>query len=65
MGISGDPNEVVSIPSAKQKRLQLVKLANGFVEEELADDQKSIQPKSKLVEEMEQEANEYRESQFR
>lgn len=65
MGIGRDPNQIVSIPSTKQRRLQMVKLANGFLEEDLIDEQKSTQPKSRVVDQLEQEANEYRESQFR
>lgn len=65
IGISRDPNEIVSIPSAKQRRLQIVKLANGFIEEGFNDEEKPVGPKSKVVEQMELEANEYRESQFR
>lgn len=64
MGISRDPNENMAIPSSKQKRLQMVKLANGIVEEDV-DEQKQTLPKTKVVEQMEQEANELRESQFR
>lgn len=62
-GIGRDPNVVLAVPSSKQKRLQMIKLANGFVEEEV--DAQKTQPKTKVVEQMEQEANEYRESQFR
>lgn len=65
MGISGNANEIVSIPSSKQKRVQIIKLANGFIEEDLNDEPAPVGPKSKVVEQMEQEANEYRESQFR
>ncbi|KAG4076116.1 hypothetical protein HA402_011462 [Bradysia odoriphaga] len=63
MGISRDPNELLAVPSAKQKRLRMIKLANGFVEEELDED--PARPKTKLVEQLEKDANEYRESQFR
>ncbi len=64
IGISRDANEVLGIPSSKQKRLQMMKLANGFIEEDVVDE-KPIRPKSKVIEQMELEANEYRESQFR
>lgn len=64
MGISRDPNEILAISSSKQKRVQMIKLANGFIEEGV-DEQKPTRPKSKVVEQLEQEANEYRESQFR
>lgn len=64
MGISRDPNEILAIPSTKQKRLRMIKLSNGFVEED-ADEESADRPKSKVVQQLEQEANEYRESQFR
>lgn len=62
IGISRDPNEILT--SSKQKRLQMVKLANGLVED-IVDEQKPVRPQSKVVEQMEHDANEYRESQFR
>lgn len=62
IGISRDPNALLSVPSAKQQRLKTIKLANGFVEEDLIDDTK---PMSKVLEQMEHDANEYRESEFR
>lgn len=65
MGLSRDPNQIVSIPSTKQRRLQMIKLANGFVEEDVIVEEKPAQPKGRVVDQLEQEANEYRESQFR
>lgn len=63
IGISRDPNE--NVPSSKQRRVQTIKLANGFIEEEDIDEEKPAKPTSMVVQQLEQEANEYRESQFR
>lgn len=63
IGISRDPNE--NVPSSKQRRVQTIKLANGFIEEADVDEQKPSKPMSKVVQQLEQDANEYRESQFR
>lgn len=65
MGISRDPNEMLAIPSTKQRRLQMIKLANGFTEEDVDEENLESRPKSKVVEQLEQDANELRESQFR
>lgn len=66
IGISRDPNELLAVPSSKQNRLKMIKLANGFIEEDMADEQQQTdRPKSKVVEQLEREANELRESQFR
>ena len=39
MGLSSDPNKTVAIPSFKNERLKYAKIVNGFVEEELSDEE--------------------------
>lgn len=69
IGLGYDPNKVIKIPNAKQQRLQMVKLINGFVEEDNDKLNPSIgnqqRAKGFVMEEMEATANALRESNFR
>ncbi|XP_037947287.1 nucleolar protein 16 [Teleopsis dalmanni] len=40
MGLSSDPNKTVPIPSFKNDRLKIVKIVNGFMEEEIEEEEK-------------------------
>ncbi|CAD7092729.1 unnamed protein product [Hermetia illucens] len=70
MGLAVDPNLAVGIPNTKQERMKIVKLVNGFVEEDVigtAKQGKTKRPPRKafVVQELEKEAKMPRESQFR
>lgn len=54
MGLARDPNKSLGIPNYKRQRLEAAKIVNGFVEEELDDeDLKALIPKKKVVDEEE------------
>lgn len=75
MGLASDPNKVLKIPSVKEERIKLIKLVNGFTEEDnnkeedvnMKDEETTIKPRSKkyVIEQLEADANELRESGFR
>lgn len=66
MGLSSDPNKSVPIPNFKSERLQLTKIVNGFVEEEITE--KDVKPAPKrghVVQELEEMAKQRGESRLR
>ncbi|EDW81529.1 uncharacterized protein Dwil_GK12115 [Drosophila willistoni] len=76
MGLASDPNKAVAIPNYKSQRLQTVKIVNGFVEEEMDDEEikalkgsrvtESQEPKrGHVVRELEQMASERADPEFR
>lgn len=68
IGLGYDPNKVIKVPNNKQDRLKIVKLVNGFVEEEDGKKQATeevARPKSYVMEKLEEDANALRESGFR
>ncbi|XP_060650114.1 nucleolar protein 16 [Drosophila nasuta] len=71
MGLAKDPNKAVGIPNYKRERLEAAKIVNGFVEEDLDDedlkprssktDPEDLKPKrGHIVQELEQMAVERR-----
>lgn len=68
IGLGYDPNKVIKVPNNKQDRLKMVKLVNGFVEEEDGKKQAAeevARPKGYVMEKLEEDANALRESGFR
>lgn len=66
MGLSSDPNKSVPIPSFKKNRLKLTKLVNGFIEEEInEEDIKLIHKRGHVVEELKEMAKQKADSQLR
>ncbi|KAH8310568.1 hypothetical protein KR044_002013 [Drosophila immigrans] len=46
MGLAKDPNKSVGIPNYKRERLEAAKIVNGFLEEELDDEDATMAPRS-------------------
>lgn len=69
MGLSADPNKAVPIPSFKQERLKAAKIVNGFIEEEIDENDKVAVKKTRrreyVAKQLEEDANELREPQLR
>lgn len=70
MGLSYNVNKSMGLPNNMNKRIEFTKkLANGFVEEDTSDkEEENIQkkhPKKHVVEEMERDSKDLRESLFR
>lgn len=69
IGLGYDANKVLAVPSAKADRVKLVKLVNGFLEEDdlVTKVQPADVPRTKgfVMEQMEEDANALRESHFR
>lgn len=68
IGLGFDANQVLKLPSAKAERIKLVRLVNGFVEEDVATktEQAAVpRPKGYVLEKLEADANALRESHFR
>lgn len=54
MGLAKDPNKSIGIPNYKRQRLEAAKIVNGFVEEEVDDEETAtLKPKKKIVDEEE------------
>lgn len=66
MGLATDANKSIPLPSFKQNRLKIVKLANGFVEEDV-DDEPAPKPRRKafVADILEKEAREPRQHKLR
>ncbi|KAH8332580.1 hypothetical protein KR074_005800 [Drosophila pseudoananassae] len=76
MGLAKDPNKAIAIPSYKQNRLNAAKIVNGFVEEELDEDELRVlgikkapveegPKRGHVVQELEQLASERADPEFR
>lgn len=66
IGLGWDANKVLGIPSARAERKKLIKQLHGFVEEENPTEATEIQrPKGHVMQQMEEDANALRESNFR
>ncbi|KAM7361946.1 nucleolar protein 16 [Cochliomyia hominivorax] len=66
MGLSVDPNKSVPIPNYKKDRLKLTKIVNGFVEEEInEEDLKPVAKRGHVVNELEDLAKQKADSQLR
>lgn len=69
MGLASDANKVLNIKTSKEQRLQIVKLSNGFVETDQDDSgPKNVAPvrnKKYVLDDLETQANTFRESEFR
>lgn len=66
MGLGYDSNKIIRIPTAKQTRMQQIKMINGFIEEDIdAPKQQWIRPKDFVAKQMEADANELQESGFK
>lgn len=68
IGLGYDPNKVIKVPNYKQDRLKMVKLVNGFLEEENEKKKATeevVRPKGYVMEQLEEDANAPRESGFR
>nr|XP_014092553.1 nucleolar protein 16 [Bactrocera oleae] len=69
MGLSSDPNKAVPIPNFKQHRLKTVKVVNGFIEEEIDDEELNERitdrPRGYVIEQLEADANAPRERLLR
>ena len=66
MGLACDPNKSVPVPSFKQNRLKITKLVNGFVEEEINDDDiKPLPKRGHVVSQLEEMAKQKADSQLR
>lgn len=69
IGLAYDSNQVLKVPSAKEDRVKLVKLVNGFLEEDgNATKLKPAEvprPKGFVMDKLEEDANALRESNFR
>ncbi|CAD6991211.1 nucleolar protein 16 [Ceratitis capitata] len=69
MGLASDPNKSVPIPNFKQHRIKTVKIINGFVEEEMDDEELkskiSDRPRGYVIEKLEADAAEPREKLLR
>lgn len=69
IGLAYDSNQVLKVPSAKAQRVKLVKLVNGFLEED--GNAKTVKtdevPRLKgfVMDKLEEDANALRESNFR
>lgn len=72
MGLVFDINKSMGMPNYRADRLKTAKLANGFIEEDQSasedeEETSSVQkfPKQRVVEELESQSKELRESKFR
>ncbi|CRK94886.1 CLUMA_CG008378, isoform A [Clunio marinus] len=72
MGLAFDVNKSLGLPNSKRDRIKFVKkLQNGFVEEDQTDSENEneskteLAPKHEVVEKLERDAKELRESKFR
>lgn len=67
IGLGYDPNKVIKVPNNKQERLKIVKIVNGFLEEEdvKKPETEVVRSKGFVMEKLEQDANALRESGFR
>ena len=69
MGLSADPNKSVPIPNFKNERLKMMKIVDGFVEEEVSDEEPVVERKPKrkefVAKMLEEQANTLREPQLR
>lgn len=66
IGLGWDPNKVIKIPNAYEKRVNILKKMHGFTEEDNTVEPQPIQrPKGFVMEQMEADANALRESNFR
>jgi hypothetical protein len=68
MGLTYDLNEKFAVPNFKQRQTKLNKLTNGFLEEDIDDEEINEEqnfPKRNVREKMEKEAKELRESKFK
>ena len=68
MGLVFDVNKTLGIPNIKADRVRMsMKLVNGFVEEDLSDveGEESKFPKHHVVDSLEKDSKEFRESKFR
>ncbi|XP_055922992.1 nucleolar protein 16 [Eupeodes corollae] len=66
MGLATDSNKSIPMPNFKQNRLKIIKLANGFVEEDV-NEEPAPKPRRKafVADILEKEANEFREPKLR
>lgn len=54
MGLAKDPNKSIGIPNYKRQRLEAAKIVNGFVEEEVDDEElNTLKSKKKIADEEE------------
>lgn len=66
MGLSADPNKSVPIPNFRKERLKLTKIVNGFVEEDIDEEDLNPTPKrGHVVSELEEMAKQKADSQLR
>ncbi|XP_001358994.1 nucleolar protein 16 [Drosophila pseudoobscura] len=76
MGLAKDPNKAIAIPSYRKDRLHAAKIVNGFVEEELDEEERLLlgikkapveegPKRGHVVEELEQLASERADPEFR
>lgn len=68
IGLSSNPNKTVPIPNFKQNRLKVVKVINGFVEEEMDEElneKVTDRPRGYVIEQLEADANAPREKLLR
>lgn len=64
MGLVFNVNKTFSAPNYKQNKTAIIKLANGFVEEDVQEEPVEF-PKQHVVEKLEKSAKELRESKFK
>lgn len=67
IGLARDPNKVIKVPNVREQRLKMVKIVNGFMEEDNANKPvvEIVRPKGFVMQQMEEDANALRESNFR
>lgn len=66
IGLGWDPNKVIKIPNSHEDRKKVMKKMHGFVEEDNKDELQPVKrSKSFVMEQMEEDANALRESNFR
>lgn len=66
IGLGWDPNKVIKIPNAHEKRFQEIRRKHGFIEEDNNVEPKPVKrAKAFVLEQMEADANALRESNFR
>lgn len=66
MGLASDPNKSVPIPNFRSDRLRLTKLVNGFLEEDLNEEDIKPEPKrGHVVKDLEEMAKQKADSQLR
>lgn len=67
IGLGWDANKVIAIPSARAERMKMLKQMHGFVEEDNQPTEPTeiARPKGHVMDEMEEDANALRVSNFR